>query len=329
VSAVRLVGDLGGTHARFATLGADGRLEGVAVLSCADYPGVQEAMAAYLAERDLASVDRVCLAVAGPVDRDPVDLPNSHWILDRGALERAFAADLLVLNDFTAQALSIDRLGPGDLVWLGGPRPSAGGIRGVLGPGTGLGVAVQMPDGTVVPSEGGHVGFAPADDHQADLLRVLQARLGRVSVERVASGPGLENLFQANRALSGRCVVEEPGASAAEIAALAAAGDPVAARSVDDCLDIVAGFAGDLALMAWATGGIYLSGGVMRGLIDFLDPARFRARFEDKGRFRWFCEGVPVAWIRAEHPGLLGCVAALEAPPGAAAVPGRRAGSAA
>lgn len=311
-SGVRLIGDLGGTHARFATLGPAGCLERVQVLTCADYPRIDDALDAYLGSFGVPPVAEVCLAVAGPVDQDLVDLPNNHWAFSRCQLEKRLGAPLVVINDFTAQALSVDALRPEQLTWYGTPRPAPCGIRGVVGPGTGLGVAVQMPSGEIVPSEGGHLGFAPTDDHQIDLLRALQSRFRRVSVERLASGPGLENLYWANHHLAhGDREAGEARRSAREVSELAAAGDAVALRSVHDFFDVLATFAGDLALMAWATGGIYLSGGMMGRLMSLFDPERFRARFEDKGRFTRFCESVPLAWITAEHPGLLGCAAAL------------------
>lgn len=310
--ATRIVGDLGGTHARFATLGCTGYLERVDVLACADFPRFEDALAAYRDEHGIRAVAEICLAVAGPAERDPVGLLNNHWSLSRRSLEESLGARVLVINDFTAQALSIEVLGEDDLLWLGTPRPQAPGIRGVVGPGTGLGVAIQMPSGEVVPSEGGHVGFSPVSEHQIDLLRALHSRYRRVSVERLASGPGLENLYWANHRLRSGVVDEGAGhRSAPEIGALARQGDPLALRSVEDFFDIFATFAGDLALMAWTQGGIYLSGGVLRHLMPFFDPERFRARFEDKGRFTPFCETVPMAWIRAEHPGLLGCSVAL------------------
>jgi glucokinase len=312
-SGARVVGDLGGTHARLATLDPSGILGRIEVLACADYARVEDAIAAYREKQAIGDVAAVCLAVAGPVDRDRVDLPNNHWEFSRRELEAGLGAPLLVINDFTAQALSIDRLSQDQLLWLGAPRPAGRGARGVLGPGTGLGVAIRTPTGEVLPSEGGHVGFAPTDDHESDVLRVLRSRFRRVSFERLLSGPGLENLYWANRTLE-HGVEEGVGLrpSAPEVAELAAQGDALALRSVHDFFDILAAFAGDLALLAWTDGGIYLSGGVTRRLIHFLDPLRFRARFEDKGRFTHFCETVPVAWIRVEHPGLLGCAAALE-----------------
>jgi glucokinase len=309
---VRVVGDLGGTHARLATLEPSGLLGRIEVLACADYARVEDAMHAYRERHAIRDVVEVCLAVAGPVDRDRVDLPNNHWEFSRRGLEEQLGAPLLVINDFTAQALSIDVLSEDELLWLGTPRPSGPGTRGVVGPGTGLGVAIQTPTGEVLPSEGGHVGFAPTNDHEIDILRVLHSRFRRVSFERLLSGPGLENLYWANLTLEhGMAEGAGQGRRAPEVAEMASQGDSVALRSVHDFFDILATFAGDLALMAWTDGGIYLSGGVTRRLIHLLDPVRFRARFEDKGRFTHFCETVPVAWIGVEHAGLLGCAAAL------------------
>ncbi len=311
----RIVGDLGGTHARLATLGPSGAPTRVEVLTCADYPRVEDALAAYRSKHEIRALLEVCLAVAGPVDQDRVDLPNSHWEFSRRELEAHLGVPLLVINDFAAQALSLDLLSPEELIWLGSPRPGVCGARGVLGPGTGLGVAVRTDGGEVIPSEGGHVGFAPASDHELDLLRILRGRFPRVSFERLLSGPGLENLHWANRILElGAGRAGETGPSAPEIATLADQGDAVALRSVTDFFAILATFAGDVALMAWTEGGIYLSGGVTRRLVRFLDVERFRDRFEDKGRFAHFCERVPVAWIGVEHPGLLGCAAALADP---------------
>jgi glucokinase len=309
---LRMVGDLGGTHARLAILEPSGVLSRIEVLTCADYARVEDALAAYREKRAIRECAEVCLAVAGPVDRDRVDLPNNHWAFSRRELEAHLGAPLLVINDFTAQALSIDRLAPEELMWLGSPRPRSRGACGVLGPGTGLGVAIRTEEGEVIPSEGGHVGFAPASDHELDLLRILHRRFARVSFERILSGPGLENLYWANRILElGGEGGGEAGPSAPEIAALADGGDALALQSVRDFFGILATFAGDLALMAWAEAGIYLSGGVTRRLMRFLDVGRFRARFQDKGRFSHVCATIPVAWVRNEHPGLLGCAAAL------------------
>lgn len=311
---IRLVADVGGTNARFAVVGRSAHdLQGIETLRCADYPRIQDAITDYLRRHDIGCVSEMCMAIAGPVEQDLVELLNNHWSFSLTALRDTLEAPLTVINDFTAQSLSLDVLEPDELAWFGAPRPVVPGIRAILGPGTGLGIAVQMTGGEIIPSEGGHVGFAPSDEHQMEILRALLHRYARVSAERILSGPGLENLYWANRRIAGLGPSEEQERRPAhQIARLAAEGDPLALRAVHDFFDILATFAGDVALFSWSTGGVYLSGGVMRWLFDFLDVGRFRARFEDKGRFAHFCETVPLAWITHEYPGLLGCAAVLE-----------------
>lgn len=315
-----LVADIGGTNARFALVGDSPRdLRSIEVLACADFESLDAAIREYLARRGRATVVEACLAVAGPVHQDRVDLPNSHWGFSRAQLTADLGAPLTILNDFSAQALSVGVLRDDEVAWLGEPRPREGGVRTVIGPGTGLGVAIQTPSGEVVPSEGGHVAFAPTDDHEMDLLRILLSRYRRVSVERLVSGPGLENLYHANLRLGSDSPglpaspgIPAPTRSAAEVAGLAKEGHPVALQAVEDFFDVLAAFAGDMALTSWATSGVYLSGGVLRRLMPFLDPERFRARFQDKGRLTAFCETVAVGCVQAEYPGLMGCaVAAL------------------
>lgn len=143
------------------------------------------------------------------------------------------------------------------------------------------------------------------------MLRLLISRYRRVSVERLVSGPGLENLYWANtRIAAGRADIPTRARTAPEVVELAHDDDPVALQAVEDFHDILGSFCGDMALTSWATGGVFLSGGMLHRLAKFLDPARIRARFEDKGRFTRFCETVALGWIRAEYPGLLGCAAA-------------------
>jgi glucokinase len=309
----RIVADIGGTNARFATVDRSVRgLENVDVLACIDHSSIDDAISAYIANNHIGFVEAVCLAVAGPAEQDFVDLPNSQWSFSRSMLESTLGAPLKVINDFTAQALCIDLLDEDELVWFGDPQPAPDGIKTVIGPGTGLGVAVMMPSGEIIPSEGGHVGFAATTEHEIDLLGLLFARFRRVSIERLISGPGLENLYWANSLLEhGEPEASSDRRSAREIIDLAQEGEVVCRRSIEDFFDILASFAGDMALATWSTGGVYLSGGMLRRLMRFLDAERFRARFEDKGRFTRFCETVPIGWITAEYPGLLGCSAAL------------------
>ena len=310
---VTVVADVGGTHARFAVVGSSPQdLRGIEILRCAEYPDIRHALTHYQRRRRIGRVKELCVAVAGPVGDDRVDLSNSHWRFHVGALQRDVGAPLTVINDFTAQAMAIDALRPDEMVWLGTPRPGGGGVRAILGPGTGLGVAVQTVNGEVLPSEGGHVGFAPGNLHELDLLKSLLCRFQRVSTERLLSGPGLENLYWANRTLAdAEPPREDDACPAAQVARLASEGDAVALRAVRDFFDILATFSGDVALLAMASGGVYLSGGVLQHLIGFLEIDRFRTRFEEKGRLSGFCKTVPLAYVSHAHPGLLGCAAIL------------------
>lgn len=352
-----LLADIGGTWARFALLGSHPReLQGVRRFRCAELPSLEAAIAAYLAEAPAGEgshpaeagaaaatakpaaapsgadasipahppsrvrLSRVCLALPGPVDRDEIALANNPWTFSRRALEASLGVPLDLLNDFAAQAYASDVLTHQELHFAGAPRPDPAGVRVVLGPGTGLGVALRLPGGDVLSSEAGHLGFSPATDHEVELLRVLRGRFPRVSVERLVSGPGLANLYEANLVLAGGGAREgtlaggphldplDPTTPAA-IAALAAQGHPVARQAVEDFFDVLASFSGDLALALWAKGGVYISGAVVRKLGAFLDEARFRARFEAKGRFEGFCRKVPVGWMRVDEPGLVGCAA--------------------
>ena len=306
---LQIVADIGGTNARFAYVEHNSdELRGIEVFPCADFPFLADAIRTYMQRDDVTRVDSICLAVAGPVETDWIDLPNNHWAFSQEKLAGSLGVSVEIINDFSAQVLSIDALEESELQWLGTPRPGGESVKAVVGPGTGLGVSALMPSGYILPSEAGHVAFAPVDEHEAELLKVLWERYHRVSAERVLSGPGLANLYWANCRLDGHCR-ELP---APEVTAGAQADDPYCRRAVTDFCAILASFAGDVALMTGAADGVYLSGGILPRILDLLDEDMFRERFQDKGRFREFNNTVPLAIVRAEHPGLRGCVQALK-----------------
>ncbi|MEP4149419.1 MAG: glucokinase [Halioglobus sp.] len=304
-----IVADIGGTNARFAWVDtASDTLGNVQVSPCAEFPFLVDAIKAYIAGLGTHTISGVCLAVAGPVDTDPIDLPNNHWTFRREELAQSLGVPVKIINDFSAQVLSIASLESHELRWLGRARPSAEGVTAVIGPGTGLGVSALMPSGDILPSEAGHIGFAPVDQHQSDLLEVLRKRYQRVSAERILSGQGLANLYWANSHLQGHCR-ELP---AAEVSAGARANDPLCRKAIEDFLAILAAFAGDVALMTGASRGAYISGGIVPRLLDFLDEDVFLSHFRAKGRFRDFNTVIPLAIVLAEQPGLRGCARALE-----------------
>ena len=308
-SRIQIVADIGGTNARFAhVLGDQTELLGIEVFPCADFAFLIDALRTYMERGHVERVDNICLAVAGPVETDWIDLPNNHWAFSRCELEQSLNVTVEIINDFSAQVLSIDGLCESELQWVGSSRPKGGGVKAVIGPGTGLGVSAMMPSGDILPSEAGHVAFAPLNKHEAELLEVLWQRYPRVSVERVLSGMGLANLYWANCRLDG----EERELPAPEVTAGAQAGDIHCIRAVADFYAILASVAGDVALMMGAADGVYLSGGILPRILNLLDEDIFLQRFQDKGRFMAFTAAVPLAIVRAEHPGLLGCVRALD-----------------
>jgi glucokinase len=307
-STYHLVADIGGTNARFASVDPqNGSLHDLEIYPCADFPFFLQAIEHYLRATGNHAPAGICLAVAGPVDTDPIDLPNNHWTFSRAELQRSLGVPVTIINDFSAQVLSIATLENSELLWLGPARPTETGVIAVIGPGTGLGVSALLPSGDILPSEAGHIGFAPVDQHQADLLQVLRKRYPRVSAERVLSGPGLANLYWANCQLQGQCK-ELP---AAEVTAGARANEPCCRKAVDDFLAILAAFAGDIALMTGADQGVYLSGGILPRMLDFLDEEAFLKHFRAKGRFHDFNAAIPVGVVLAEQPGLRGCARAL------------------
>ena len=189
---VQIVADIGGTNARFAYVTPDSdELLGVEVFPCADFPFCVDAIRAYMNRGHVDQVDKICLAVAGPVEADLIDLPNNHWSFSCMELQISLGVSVTIINDFSAQVLCIDALAESELRWIGPTRPEGGQVKAVVGPGTGLGVSAMLPDGGILPSEGGHVAFAPLDDHEAALYKELRQRYDRVSVERVLSGNGI------------------------------------------------------------------------------------------------------------------------------------------
>ncbi|MHC4410987.1 MAG: glucokinase, partial [Planctomycetota bacterium] len=198
-----LIADIGGTNARFALVGADGTWAGTRILACADHPGLAAAATAYLdLERPDPAPDRAAIAVASPVVDDRVTMTNRNWSFSITELQAELGiSQLRVVNDFTAQALAVPRLAPGESRQIGSGTAAAGAPIAILGPGTGLGVSglVRAPSGDWIPiaTEGGHATLAPANDRERAIVGALAARFGHVSIERAVSGPGLSNLMQA------------------------------------------------------------------------------------------------------------------------------------
>jgi len=310
-----LVADIGGTNARFALI-EGGAVVDSRILRCADHASLTEAAEAYIKAvgRENNRPRRGAFDVAGPVTGDEITFTNLVWkfSIEKTRAELGFDS-LKVVNDFAAAALSIPRLGEGDRVQIGAGTPVAGGVIGVLGAGSGLGVGglVSTSAGyAVLPGEGGHVTMAAADDRQAAVLAVLRGRYGHVSAERVLSGPGIVNLFGALKTLAGESV---PEVVPADVTAAALDGsDPIAVEAVTMFSRMLGTVAGNLALTLGAHGGIYIAGGIVPRLGEFFANAGFRAAFEDKGAMAKFVTPIPTYVVTHPLPAFLGLVSVLE-----------------
>ncbi|MGE5503516.1 MAG: glucokinase [Actinomycetota bacterium] len=304
MDAPALIADIGGTHVRFALARPGSEPADVMVMRCADYPGPAEAATAYLeAVTPPVRPARAAFAVASPITGDRIDLTNSPWGFSVEGVRAQLGLDRFeVVNDFTAVALSVRHLGPAHLLGLGGGGAADGVPIGVLGPGTGLGVSALVPaksgEWVALAAEGGHATMAPANDREAAILAWLRARFGHVSAERVLSGPGLVNLYEAVANLSNRVpAYTTPDA----ISQRALDGScPVCREALDTFFAMLGTVAGNLALMLGARGGIYIAGGILPRMQGALAASGFRARFEDKGRFKSYLAPIP-AWL-VIHP---------------------------
>ncbi|XKH61561.1 glucokinase [Halomonas sediminis] len=312
-----LIGDIGGTNARFALV-TSGTFEphDIRSLPCADYPGLIEALRDYLGRVGLtgdAAPREACLAFACPIRGDRVSMTNNPWSFSREAVRQTLGLSLFkTINDFTAQALGVPHVAGSDLVdvQLGEAAPHA--ARLVIGPGTGLGVAGLYPGRHAwipLPTEGGHVSFAPTDEREQDLLRHFRNRYGRVSVERILCGQGLLDLYLAHCSLKG---APSRHASPAEVTQAAADGDPVARDTLLRFLKILGDVCGDAALTMGARGGVALCGGILPRLLEWLPESRFLEAFNAKGRMSAYTRTIPIQVVTAPWTGLLGAAEALQ-----------------
>jgi glucokinase len=315
-----LVGDIGGSNARFAVARAGPGgivLDHVLTMPAADYPALATAAEHYLAATGVAAPTSAAIAIAGPIVGDRAEITNhSAWSFSIDAVRRRLKlARLAVINDFTAVALSLPQLPPAELRQVGGAAAAEGAPKAVIGPGTGLGVSgIVRADGrwTAIEGEGGHATFAPMSARESRIADFLRERFGHVSWERVLSGPGLVNLYGAIAGLEGTPAEALPPEA---IAARGRAGDcPLCREALEVFCAALGTAAGNLALTFGARGGLYIAGGIVPQLDDFFAASAFRARFESKGRLSAYLRPIPAYVVTAATPGLVGAaVAALDA----------------
>ena len=315
----RLLGDIGGTNARWAWQARPGAaIQDVSVRPCAANVSLYESAVAYIADKGHGLPAWVGIGIATPVTSDRVAMTNHTWGFSINELKHALGAErCLVINDFTAMAMSLTALGPADLRQIGSGTAVPGATMALLGAGTGLGVSGLVPQGqgrwSAISGEGGHVTLAATDEHEAAILAVLRQRFGHVSAERVLSGAGLVNLYGALCALNGVAAAERAPSDVSD-AALDGS-DALCVQAVQRFTAFLGNAAGNLALTLGARGGVYIGGGIVPRLGEHFDAALFRHHFESKGRFAGYLKAMPTSVITAAAPALIGASNALDLMP--------------
>ena len=294
--------DIGATRSRFRA--ADGtRVVGERVCATADHEDGVALVAAGLGD---AAADVLCIAVGGVVTDGRARLTNGAIEFDARAIAGALGIDRVVLvNDLVALGTEVPYLDGASLRSLGGAGIGAG-TRAVIAPGTGLGMAVVTGEGQVLPSEGGHAPFAPADPLEQEILGALAAELRYVSWEDVLSGPGIANLYRAVCGVWGAAPEDLAPSDVTERGVTLA--DPVCHRTLEIYCAALGNAAGGLCVTSCADGGVYLGGGIPPRIADFLADSGFRRRFEERGRMTDYVRGIGTAIILDDGAGLAGAL---------------------
>ncbi len=314
-----VVADIGATNIRFARLSPRGALGPIAKFSLAEFPDLTAALEHFLNQDGGPRPGRLGLAVAGPVFGDEVKLTNAQWQFSIRYLKKQMnLAQLEVVNDLEALARVLPYLGPEDALPIGAEsgNRSAKAPMAVLCPGTGMGIAGLKPTGRgwqPIAGEGGHTSLSPLTDRELDVWQVLRDRYGRVSVERVLSGPGIVELHGALASLEDQ--VPET-VRPEEIVRQALNGEnPLAVETIEIFCAWLGDVAGDVALMYLARGGVYLAGDILLSNLEILKRSRFRNRFENKGRGTGVVAQIPTFLITNKSPVLFGCARLLNQRP--------------
>lgn len=298
-----LIADIGGTTSRAAFAAVGGRPEGIVTIPNDSVEGPEGVF-----ERMLAGVNALpraaVLAVAAPVSGEVITLTNRDWCVRLSDLSARFGiAPIHAVNDFEALAWALPSLREHELRRLGEAGAFSDGVKLVVGPGTGLGVAALVPVDSgiqVIASEGGHSSFGPAYPDEEPVFRRLAEQKAPLSAEWILSGPGLARLHAAMH----------PGTMTLKPEMLvmqACAGNREARATVALFVRLLGRFAGDMALAFKATGGVYVAGGVATGLGSLFEAKLFRAAFERHPPYETLLQSIPSALITYAEPGLLGC----------------------
>ncbi len=314
MSALALVGDIGGTNSRFGLVEPGGTgVRDMETLKNDNFPSLEEAARAYLAKRNIASLAATAVAIAGPVSGASYALTNRDWSFTAESLCAAVNTKILrVLNDFEALAMSLPHLTGSDLVQVGGKGPQRA-LKLVLGPGTGLGMAAlaPLPDGgwMALPGELGHITLPVVTKEEFDLREAMTEPGELFESEFAVTGGGLLLIYRTLSRLASRAPIEET--PEAVLKAALAGTDALAVKTLHHFITWLARLAGDAAMTMQAYGGVYLAGGIAPSIIAQLQAGSFRQIFEEKGRLARVMRPIPIYVIVAAYPALIGCAAAI------------------
>jgi glucokinase len=305
-----LVGDIGGTNARFALV-APGKSElmSIKTLQCTKFETVQEAINSYISSINDAEIVSACIASAGTTHLDIFKPANNDWVINKSNVSSALN-DIQVnwINDFSAQALATTTLKSNDVIVINQGAVQPERVRLVIGPGTGLGTCglINSSSGWVpLPAQGGHSDFAPNSSLEIEIWTLLQKQFGHVAVERILSGPGIVNLYKALCQINGN---EALFNSPSEItsAAIKVNPDSMSKETLHLFCRIFGSVTGTIALSTGCLGGIYITSDLVRNFLDFFIDSDFLKSFEDKGRLKYYMTDIPIFISRKENMGLIG-----------------------
>ena len=305
-----LVGDIGGTNARFALV-APGKSElmSIKTLQCTKFETVQEAINSYISSIKDAEIISACIASAGTTHLDIFKPANNDWVINKSNVSSALN-DIQVnwINDFSAQALATTTLKSNDVIVINQGAVQPERVRLVIGPGTGLGTCglINSSNGWVpLPAQGGHSDFAPNSSLEIEIWTLLQKQFGHVAVERILSGPGIVNLYKALCQINEKEVLFN---SPSEItsAAIKVNPDSMSKETLHLFCRIFGSVTGTIALSTGCLGGIYITSDLVRNFLDFFIDSDFLKSFEDKGRLKYYMTDIPIFISKKENMGLIG-----------------------
>ncbi|CDZ57926.1 glucokinase [Neorhizobium galegae] len=312
-----LIGDIGGTNARFSILlDADAEPKPFPNVRTADYPTIDDAIQKIVLDRSSVQPRSAILAIAGPIDGDEIDLTNCDWVVrPKGMIADLGFEDVLVVNDFEAQALAVATMPDEYRETLGPNNEPHMASRVVLGPGTGLGVAglvyarhMWFP----VPGEGGHVDVGPRSERDFEIFPHLKRIEGRVSAEEILSGRGVVNIYQAVCAADG---LQPAFSDPADVTAHGLNGtNSQAVETLSLFATYLGRVAGDMALIFMARGGVYLAGGISQKIVPALKGPEFRAAFEDKAPHTELMGTIPTFVVTHPQAALAGLASFARTP---------------